>query len=152
MNATLKKYSILMLSALPLTACSVAMSLQGDKDPNMNNVKQGAKRTDIDIQLGAPSSTERLPNGQTRAIYDYEVGQEASTGRAVVHGVMDVLTLGIWEVVGTPIEALKGDKMRLQVIYDAQDNVISAQHLKAPSSSASDKDAAAGSPRDLKMH
>jgi len=27
-----------------------------------------------------------------------------STGRAVMHGLLDVATLGIWEVAGTPIE------------------------------------------------
>jgi len=29
---------------------------------------------------------------------------QGSTGRAVMHGVLDLATLGIWEVAGTPIE------------------------------------------------
>ncbi|HYA76272.1 MAG TPA: hypothetical protein VED83_05120 [Burkholderiaceae bacterium] len=30
---------------------------------------------------------------------------QGSTGRAVMHGLLDVATLGIWEVAGTPIES-----------------------------------------------
>jgi len=33
---------------------------------------------------------------------------QGSTGRAVMHGLLDVATLGIWEVAGTPIEGSKG--------------------------------------------
>jgi hypothetical protein len=51
-------------------------------------------------------------------IYEYEVGSEPSAGRAVAHGVMDVLTLGIWEIAGTPIE-----KYQATVVYDDQDRV-----------------------------
>jgi len=42
---------------------------------------------------------------------DYNVQKPTgSTGRAVMHGVLDVFTLGIWEVAGTPIEGAKGKK------------------------------------------
>lgn len=36
---------------------------------------------------------------------------------------MDVLTLGIWEVAGTPIEGSQGDKKRLLIEYDDKDVV-----------------------------
>jgi hypothetical protein len=35
---------------------------------------------------------------------------KGSAGRAAMHGVLDVFTLGIWEVAGTPIEGTKGKK------------------------------------------
>jgi len=35
---------------------------------------------------------------------------KGSAGRAVMYGVLDVFTLGIWEVVGTPIEGSVGKK------------------------------------------
>ncbi len=38
------------------------------------------------------------------------------------HGAADVLTLGLWEVVGTPTEAtFDGNKMAFEVTYDESD-------------------------------
>ena len=47
-------------------------------------------------------------------------GNESSAGRAIGHGVMDVLTLGLWEVIGTPIEAVAGTEKhdRFVIYYD----------------------------------
>ena len=41
------------------------------------------------------------------------------------HGVMDVLTLGVWEIVGTPIEAINGDKYQLALEFDQNNKVAS---------------------------
>jgi hypothetical protein len=57
-------------------------------------------------------------------VYSYELGNAPSAGRAIGHGVMDVLTLGLWEVVGTPIEAFQGETRRLSVTYGADDRVL----------------------------
>jgi len=124
--STIQNYSISVLCALSLTACSVGMALDGQKDPDISVVKKTAHRTDIEIQLGAPIKVDTYPNGNSIAVYQYEVGKEPSAGRAVAHGVMDVLTLGIWEVVGTPVERLKGEKVNMVITYDRNGNVISA--------------------------
>ena len=50
-------------------------------------------------------------------IYEIEIGNEPSAGRAIAHGTMDILTLGLWEVIGTPIEATTGEKSYLTVEY-----------------------------------
>ena len=43
-----------------------------------------------------------------------------------MHGVLDVGTAGIWEIVGTPVEAsLRDNKFYVvKVFYDSQDNVV----------------------------
>lgn len=47
------------------------------------------------------------------------------------HGVMDVLTLGIWEVAGTPIEsAADGTKMSYEVSYDNDQRVNQVVAIK----------------------
>jgi hypothetical protein len=56
--------------------------------------------------------------------YEYEIGNEPSAGRAVAHGVLDVLTLGIWEIVGTPVEAIQGKKNQLTIYYDSNNRVM----------------------------
>ena len=53
--------------------------------------------------------------------------------RAVLHGGMDVLTLGLWEVVGTPLEAVQGQKFEMTVTYgpDGKAKAIESRHLKS---------------------
>ena len=42
------------------------------------------------------------------------------------HGAADVLTLGLWEVIGTPVEAgLNGENLVYEVCYDKKDIVTS---------------------------
>jgi hypothetical protein len=66
-----------------------------------------------------------MPDGNTTCAYEYEIGNEPSAGRAAFHGAMDVMTLGLWEVVGTPIEGFQGEKRRVTIIYD-KDNKVAA--------------------------
>jgi hypothetical protein len=52
----------------------------------------------------------------------YSTGAKA--GRALAHGAADVATFGLWDVVGTPTEAIfSGDEMAYEVSYD-QDNKV----------------------------
>jgi hypothetical protein len=45
-------------------------------------------------------------------------------GRAVFHGVADVFTLGLWEVVGTRTELVfQGEEMAFDVSYDENDRI-----------------------------
>ena len=64
-----------------------------------------------------------------RFIQGYSTGAKA--GRALFHGAADVVTLGLWEVVGTPAEAVfSGDEMAYQVSYDKDDRVDQVTALK----------------------
>lgn len=66
------------------------------------------------------------------ATYEYIVGNEPSTGRAVGHAAMDVLTLGVWEIIGTPIEAMnQGEKINVTIRYDSDGNATNVQSSKA---------------------
>jgi hypothetical protein len=54
-------------------------------------------------------------------------GKEPSTGRAIGHGIMDFLTLGLWEVIGTPVEVISdasGECRRIVVEYDENNKVV----------------------------
>ena len=114
---------VLLLVAPFLEACSVGMALSGDKDPDLSVVKKGASRTEVEFQLGKPTETKTEAAGTTKAKYQYQLGNEPSAGRAVAHGAMDVLTLGIWEVVGTPVEAINGTKYELWITYNNLDEI-----------------------------
>ena len=123
----------LSLCSLLTSGCSVNMAMQGQKEPEHSVVKREAYRSDIEYHFGAPLSETKHCDGTVSAIYEYEDGREASAGRAIVHGIMDVLTLGIWEFIGTPVEVCKGDKMRMNVKYDKNAKLVSAQRIKIDS-------------------
>jgi hypothetical protein len=97
--------SILSLAVLvPLTACSVGMAMSGKDSPNLGAVRSGITRGEVEMHLGHPAQTTTQPDGSVISTYNYQVGNDPSAGRAIGHATMDLLTLGLWEVVGTPIE------------------------------------------------
>ena len=110
-----------------LSGCSVGMAMNGKTTPDLGVVKKNATRGEVELQLGTPVKVSTMENGHVLNVYEYEVGNDPSAGRAVGHAVMDVLTLGIWEVVGTPIEGFQGDKHQLQVEYDENDNIVNVR-------------------------
>ncbi len=107
------------------SGCSVGMAMSGKKAPNLGLVQEGASRGQIELQLGPPIKTSSLGNGKRMDVYEYETGNEPSAGRAIGHAIMDILTFGLWEILGTPIEGFIGDKYQLTVLYDERDRVAS---------------------------
>lgn len=102
------------------SGCSVGMAMSGKRNPELAAVHSGASRGEIEMQLGPPVEIMEV-EGKRVDTYEYETGNEPSAGRAIGHGVMDILTLGLWEVVGTPVEGFQGDKKYLRVEYDEND-------------------------------
>lgn len=105
------------LALLPLAGCSVGMALSGENDPDLSVLRVGTSRGEVEMQLGRPAAEILADDGLTYATYAYSLGNQPSAGRAVAHGVMDVLTLGLWEVVGTPVEAAAGKENEHAVIH-----------------------------------
>ena len=112
--------SVLLLGGAPmLSGCSVGMAAAGKESPNLASCRVGATQAEIQAELGRPTSSRVLDNGDSVCTYEYEVGNDPSAARAVMHGGMDVLTLGLWELVGTPVEAAQGQRYEMTVTYDA---------------------------------
>ncbi len=109
-----------------LSGCSVGMALSGEEDPDLSVLRVGASRGEVEMQLGRPAAEILADDGHTYATYAYSLGNKPSAGRAVAHGVMDVLTLGLWEVVGTPVEAVaaKENEHAVVVVYDRNGMVV----------------------------
>jgi hypothetical protein len=114
-----------------LSGCSVGMALSGSQNPDLGAVRTGATRGEIELHLGSAIRSALLEGGRRADVYQYEVGNEPSAGRAAGHAVMDVLTLGIWEIVGTPIEGVQGEKYTATIVYDESDRVVDLKTAKA---------------------
>ena len=138
MNISLMKHYCLIGIAIAilgqLNGCSVYMAATQPEKKNTNVLAVGTPRSIVIAELGQPSSTEVKNNKRTdyfSFVQGYSKG--AKTGRAVLHGAADVLTLGLWEVVGTPTEAVfSGDKVIYEVIYDKDDKVEKVIPINVP--------------------
>ena len=133
MAAALRAATFAAAAAGLLSGCSVGMALSGSPNPDLGAVKTGASRGEIEMHLGSPISSTLLEGGHRADLYQYEIGNEPSAGRAAGHAVMDVLTLCLWEIVGTPIEAVQGEQYTATVEYDANDKVVDLKTMKASS-------------------
>ena len=47
--------------------------------------------------------------------------------------MLDVVTLGLWEIAGTPIEGVQGEKYTATIEYDENDKVVDLKTVKASS-------------------
>ena len=123
-----KNQILVFLALIPFIVnlgCSVGMAMSGKNNPNLGMIRKGASRDEVELTLGPPIKTVSIDAGRRLDVYSYQIGNEASAGRATGHAVMDLLTLGLWEIVGTPIEANQGDEYELSITYDKDDRVES---------------------------
>ena len=110
------------LIGIAFTGCSVFMAMKGKHDPNMASLSIGQDRNIVIANLGQPSKT--VMTGNVRVdVFRLERGNAPSGGRALAHGALDLFTLGLWEIAGTPIEAMQGEKFTLTIEYDENDKV-----------------------------
>jgi hypothetical protein len=121
---------LLMIAAvsflfLDLAGCSVYMAVKQPSKKNLEVMNIGTPRSLVLAEFGQPAAAETR-DGKKVDVFSFVQGysQGAKTGRAVFHGVADFMTLGMWEVVGTPAEAvLDGTKVVYEITYDPNDRV-----------------------------
>ena len=122
--ALLFSCTFLLLSSVALTNCSVVMAARQPKAKNMDVLAIGTPRSLVFAELGQPVTSD-TKDGKKVDVFAFTQGYSKGnrTGRAVFHGVADVFTIGLWEVVGTPTEAtFDGTKVSYEVTY-ANDRV-----------------------------
>lgn len=121
----LARITILALLAALLNGCSVYMAAHQPEKKNLEVLKAGTPRSLVLAEIGQPRATETR-DGKRVDVFSFVQGYSKGnkTGRAVFHGAADVLTIGLWEVVGTPAEAaFDGKKLAFEVTYDGDNRV-----------------------------
>ncbi len=113
---------ILLVLASTLAGCSVVMATAGKPDPATSSLDLGQSRDIVLLNLGEPSQTNLTDAGRVDT-FDLERGNQPSIGRAIGHAFLDLITLGLWELAGTPLEAISGESFRLTITYDNEDKV-----------------------------
>jgi len=123
---------MIILFSIMLTSCSVFMAAKQPDKKNVDLFKVGTPRSMLLAEFGMPTVSESR-EGKKYEIYKFVQGYSAGAkaGRAVFHGAADVLTLGLWEVVGTPVEGtFSGDEMAYEVRYDDESRMDQVIALK----------------------
>jgi len=113
----------LVIVLLMLEGCSVIMSLHGKKDADFLVLTIGQKRDVVVKKLGEPEKTS-TQDGIREDIYQVQRGNSPDPGRALGHAALDAITLGAWELIGTPVEGLQGKSYIVKTKYDENDNLI----------------------------
>jgi len=131
-----KKFGVVVFSIVLFlsSGCSVFMAANQPDKKNLDLFTVGTQRSLLIAEYGAPTVGEER-DGKQYEIYKFVQGYTtgAKVSRAVFHGVADVLTIGLWEIVGTPTELVfDGNEMVYEVSYDEEDRVDQVTVLKKP--------------------
>ena len=122
-----------LLSFLPLmTGCSVMMAWKQPTIKDLSVLGPGTDRDVLVAQLGPPVSSEKIDNGQMKEIFAFVQGYSPTSleMRGYLHATADVLSLGLWEIAGTPLEAhFDGKLITVSVDFDSQKRVVSTKTL-----------------------
>ncbi len=118
-------FMALLILLMSISGCSVFMAAKQPEKKDVSLLKEGTSRAMLISEFGAPLISE-YRDGKRFEIFKFTQGYStgAKAGRAFLHGAANVVTLGLWELVGTPTEiTFSGDDMAFQVSYDENDMV-----------------------------
>ena len=115
---------LVFLSCLSLfsSGCSVVMATQQPDKVDVSVLNLGRPRSEVIAELGTPVLTDKVDGKIVDTLAFVQGYHKAEkVGRAFGHGVLDLFTIGLWEIVGTPIEAIfNGTKVRVKVFYNTK--------------------------------
>lgn len=117
---------------LSQAGCAVFMAARQPSKKDLSVLSLGTPRGMLLAELGQPTITDTR-DGKKVDVFSFTQGysKPAKAARAVFHGAADVFTLGLWEVVGTPTEAVfDGTKMAFEVTYDGNDQVENVADIR----------------------
>lgn len=127
-RSRLKFINLIVAISIAATSsgCAVVMAAKQPDYKNVELFKVGTPRGALLGEFGHPTATDTKPDGTKCDTFSFTQGYSggAKAGRAFLHGVADVFTLGLWEVIGTPTEAIfSGSTVGYQACYDKEDRV-----------------------------
>ena len=111
------------LAMISAAGCSPVLASKQPSRRDVDLLSPGVPRNLVLAELGQPVATETR-DGQRVEVFSFVQGYRkgVKVARTIGHGAADVMTLGLWEVVGTPTETtLNGHRVAYEVTYDAND-------------------------------
>jgi hypothetical protein len=124
--------TMLVVLGVVTSGCAVVMAAKQPSKKDLGLLSPGVPRNLVLAELGQPVATETR-TGKRVEVYSFVQGYSKGVrvSRSIAHGAADVFTLGLWEAVGTPTEAIfDGTRVAYEVTYDASDRVEQVVVLK----------------------
>jgi len=127
----MKKTILILLCTLVLLiqGCSAFMAGKKQTHKDLSVLRIGGNRDDIVAVLGAPYQTQRFEDGQVKDTYkivEDAPSKEMKTVEVLGNGVLSIGTLGLWEIIGTPMQIASQQEATLFILYYGPDNKLKA--------------------------
>ena len=90
--------SVLVVLSILTTGCFAVKLAEGEKGANVTAIQPGLSRAHAEAILGPPVREWTLPTGTRCATYHYDAGLPPNLPDAVAFALMDLLTVGMFEV------------------------------------------------------
>lgn len=116
------KNLFLLLSLVLTSSCSVVMAAKHD-GLSIEKVQTCKTRSQLMAHGAILVSSEPWDCGGLVEVYEIPM-ERGSASRAIMHGLLDVSTFGLWEVVGTPLEACSNREFFVIKAYSDTSEVI----------------------------
>ena len=119
------KFLSSVAAALLAFGCSAYIAASRDPGKDISVLRIGALRAQVVGSLGRPVISDTV-DGKKIDVFSFKNGYKSgfNVGRAIFHVGADIITGGLWEIVGTPTEALlQGQSKVIKVKYDAEEKV-----------------------------
>ena len=129
-NCALMTIGIVM--CLLMNGCSAVTAAKQPGRKPVELFEAGTPRHEIISAFGYPAESETRA-GKRYEIFRFTQGYSkgARAGRAVLHGAADIMTLGLWEVMGQEVEeGASGSETVYGVLYDRDDHIENARLLR----------------------
>ena len=127
----LKKLTFLTFTLFILTACATDQALNQPTKKNLSVLDIGTPRELVLLELGAPADSSE-EDGVKIDLFSIVQGYSKGTriGRATGHLALEIMTIGLWGLVGTPIEqSYNGTILGYKVYYNENDEVSKVEKL-----------------------
>jgi hypothetical protein len=132
---TTKTWITAFVAAYVLTACTgcaVYLAGKGHPGAHLEALGAGTSEQKVEHELGTPSSSEPLGAGKRRSTYRVELTKQPNYARATVHLLLDLVSLGIWELPGSIYELSSGhSKGDVEIVYGPDDRVLEVRDYQA---------------------
>ena len=114
------------------TGCAVYLAHKGHPGAHLEALGVGTSEQKVEHEFGTPSSSEPLGAGKRLSRYRVELTKQPNYARSTVHLLLDLTTLGIWELPGSIYELSsehrKGD---VGIVYGPDDRVLEIRDYQA---------------------
>jgi hypothetical protein len=129
-RAEVLRGAALVAALAVLTGCVVVRSLRGEKGPDFSAIQPGVKRSVVETALGQPLDEGVSSTSVRYAVYEYNAGIPSHPGDAGVATLLDVVTLGIFEIITYKNHGWRhpGEydrrKPKIVITYDSRDVIL----------------------------